>query len=223
MFARSPASSAHGFSALEMLFVLGITGVIAAIAVPLSGNALGYYRLSGDARSVSNALSVTKMRAAATFGRARIYIDLSSKSITWRRRRTRRQDWVADSGFNYLNSQNSFGYGVGGKRTAEHTDDHRPGVPVPRCVLESHQQHRVHIFNSRGIPIDSNGSPIGSNALYLTDGTAVYGATLSATGMTAPLAYARQRRRRRGSCNEPGDRLARINRDPDSIRDAARR
>jgi prepilin-type N-terminal cleavage/methylation domain-containing protein len=107
MFARSPASSAHGFSALEMLFVLGITGVIAAIAVPLSGNALGYYRLSGDARSVSNALSVTKMRAASTFGRARIYVDLNAKSYRVETQKDASSPWVADSAYNYLNSQNS--------------------------------------------------------------------------------------------------------------------
>jgi hypothetical protein len=39
------------------------------------------------------------------------------------------------------------------------------------------------IFNSRGTPIDSNGAPNNLGALYLTDGTAVYGVTVSATGM----------------------------------------
>jgi hypothetical protein len=38
------------------------------------------------------------------------------------------------------------------------------------------------IFNSRGIPVDSTGSPIGIDAVYMTDGTAVYGVTVSATG-----------------------------------------
>ena len=38
------------------------------------------------------------------------------------------------------------------------------------------------IFNSRGIPVDSTGSPIGIDAVYMTDGTTVYGVTVSATG-----------------------------------------
>jgi len=37
------------------------------------------------------------------------------------------------------------------------------------------------VFNSRGIPIASDGSPTGDDALYVTDGTAVYGTTLTAT------------------------------------------
>jgi hypothetical protein len=37
------------------------------------------------------------------------------------------------------------------------------------------------VFNSRGIPVDPVGAPIGRNALYITDGTGVYGTTLTAT------------------------------------------
>ena len=38
------------------------------------------------------------------------------------------------------------------------------------------------IFNSRGIPVDTTGSPTGDDAIYVTDGTAVYGITVAATG-----------------------------------------
>ena len=37
------------------------------------------------------------------------------------------------------------------------------------------------VFNSRGIPVDGNGDPMGGNALYITDGSAVYGTTITAT------------------------------------------
>ena len=51
------------------------------------------------------------------------------------------------------------------------------------------------VFNSRGIPIDSTGSPYGNDAIYVTDGSAVYGITVAATGfirMTMPaLAFSR--------------------------------
>jgi len=56
-----------GFTILETLFVLGIIGVIGAIAVPQLTNSIAYFRISGDARSVSNAIAVTKMRAASNF------------------------------------------------------------------------------------------------------------------------------------------------------------
>jgi hypothetical protein len=44
------------------------------------------------------------------------------------------------------------------------------------------------LFNSRGIPVNANGAPpaVGaprSDALYVTDGLAVYGETISATGL----------------------------------------
>ena len=39
------------------------------------------------------------------------------------------------------------------------------------------------MFNSRGVPIDSSGAPLGTNAFYLTDGSAVYAVTVAATGM----------------------------------------
>ena len=38
------------------------------------------------------------------------------------------------------------------------------------------------MFNSRGVPIDPTGNPV-VDALYLTDGSAVYGVIVSATGM----------------------------------------
>ena len=49
------------------------------------------------------------------------------------------------------------------------------------------------MFNSRGVPIDDCGAPTAVDALYVTDGSAVYAVTFSATGMllvwrTPPLA-----------------------------------
>src|SRR5438034_412227 len=77
--------SEAGFSLVEILFVVGLIGVISAIAVPMMANAIGNFRLSGDARSVSNAVAVAKMRAASAFTRVRLYVDLTSKAhhIEW--------------------------------------------------------------------------------------------------------------------------------------------
>src|SRR5262252_2292538 len=69
-----------GFTILETLFVLGIIGVIGAIAVPQLTNSMAYFRISGDARSVSNAIAVTKMRAASNFSRSLHYCHLSANS-----------------------------------------------------------------------------------------------------------------------------------------------
>lgn len=58
-----------GFTILETVFVVGLIGVISVIAVPMVANTLADFRLSGDARSVSNTIAVAKMRAASNFTR----------------------------------------------------------------------------------------------------------------------------------------------------------
>jgi prepilin-type N-terminal cleavage/methylation domain-containing protein len=69
-----------GFSLLELLLVVGMIGIISAIAVPMYDRTVSGYRTIGAARGLSNAIAVGKIRAAATFRRVRIYVDLSSQS-----------------------------------------------------------------------------------------------------------------------------------------------
>ena len=71
----------RGYSLIEVLTVVAITGVVMVIAVPMMGNLFGFFRLSGDARSISNAIAVAKMRAASDFSRVRIYVDLSGRTF----------------------------------------------------------------------------------------------------------------------------------------------
>ena len=79
---RQSLAAAAGYSLLEALVVAAIAATLAAIAIPMSNNVIGYARLSGDARSISNAVAVAKMRAASDFTKARNLLD-----CTCRRRR----------------------------------------------------------------------------------------------------------------------------------------
>ena len=71
----------HGFSLLEVLMVVGITTVVAAIAVPMMKNTIGDFKMSGDARGLTNAVSLAKLRAASDFTQTRLYVDRDDRSF----------------------------------------------------------------------------------------------------------------------------------------------
>ena len=170
---------------LEIIVVVGIIGVIGAIAAPLFNNAIAGFRLSGDARGVSNALAVAKMRAASDFSRVRLYVDLSART-----HRIQAFDktsaiccWVTQGGITSLSTGVSFGYGVATTPPPNTqgtigqaplcTDDTGADILNTACIM----------FDSRGVPINNSFAPTGIDAIYLTDGAEVYGVTIAATGL----------------------------------------
>ena len=174
----------RGFSLLEMMMVVALLGVLTVIAVPMSGNTIKFLKLSGDARELANITAVAKMRAAAKFTQSRVYIDRAGRSFDVQTYDKTSASWVTEGGATSLSSTVVFGYGpvtdppadtqtaIG--QSPECPDTASPPAPIANtsCI----------VFNSRGIPIDSTGSPIGTNAIYVNDGIAVYGITIAATG-----------------------------------------
>lgn len=183
MITRARPLDRRGYSLIEVLFVVALTGVIAAIAVPMMGNSLGFFRLSGDARSLSNAIALSKMRAASVFSRVRVYVDQSGKSFHLETWNSATNQWVADTGNTYLSQGVTFAF-----------NPVTAAPPNTQATIQEAQLCRDNlgatiantscvIFNSRGIPIDgATASPV-VDAVYVTDGTAVYGVTIAATGM----------------------------------------
>jgi prepilin-type N-terminal cleavage/methylation domain-containing protein len=186
----------RGFSLIETMLVLGVMGVIAAIAVPMVGNNLAYYRLSGDARSNANAASLAKMRAASVFGHERLYVDITARTYrleTWDKATS---TWIADGAASALSQRVTYSFGVVG---AAPPNTQAAIAQPPLCksnavIPVDIANTACIIFNSRGLPIDNAtpGQPF-VYGLYVTDGSAIYGITVSATGTvrmwkTQPLA-----------------------------------
>jgi type II secretory pathway pseudopilin PulG len=183
-----------GYSVLEILFVMAIAVVIVAIAIPLSGNALGFFRLSGDARSVANAVAVTKIRAASDFTQARLYIDLGARQFHLETYDKTAASWTWQTGATGLSQGVAFGFGA----VASPPPNTQPAIALAPACLDNGGSAVANtaciVFNSRGIPIEctamdptlgwcSPASPASNDAVYLTDGTQVYGVTILPTGM----------------------------------------
>src|SRR5262245_18773307 len=100
-----------GFSLLEILIVCAILGTLAAIAVPQVFNSVAYFRLSGDARSISNAVAVAKLRAPSNLTRVRIYVSLGGR---WHRLESWNKttsSWDVEGGQTFLSSNTNFSFG----------------------------------------------------------------------------------------------------------------
>jgi Tfp pilus assembly major pilin PilA len=187
------ARATDGFTLMELVVVLAVGIIIAGVAVPYVNRTLGYMRLAGVARSVSSATAATKVRSAAKFTRARLFVDRNGKSYHLEILDTSVSPlplagghWVADGGTTYLPTNVSFSTGpvttpplntqplAQFGQAASCTDDNLAAIGNTSCIM----------FNSRGIPVkdDGTGNPTDADALYLTDGTNVYGITILATG-----------------------------------------
>jgi type II secretory pathway pseudopilin PulG len=62
---------------LEMLIVMLVSLIIAALAIPSFNQVRRTLRISGDARDLNGAINQAKMQAAADFTRARVYADFT--------------------------------------------------------------------------------------------------------------------------------------------------
>jgi prepilin-type N-terminal cleavage/methylation domain-containing protein len=196
-------SKQAGFSMLEMLVVIGMSVIITAIAIPRYLIIAASLRASGDLRSVSGLLAQAKIRAAADFTHARVYVNLTGNTYqlqVWNKAGNAGAGcWVADADLTntcltygggqpsgslfVLQQGDTFGFNG---LTAGPT----PGQPTPSqaagCLDNAGGpvggNTACIVFNSRGLPISAAGAPIPTGAFYLTNGSVVDAVTISATG-----------------------------------------
>ena len=166
---------------IELMTVVAVIGVASAVTVPITARAVGDLRLRGDAHAVANSVALAKMRATSSFSKARMFVDLSTDTFFIQVWNKTEETWENEGGTVSTSDGVTFGYG-GLDEAPPNTQttinqsplcDDDAGEPIAETACVT--------FNSRGIPVDNAGAPTGNNALYITDGTAVYVTTLTAT------------------------------------------
>lgn len=172
-----------GFSIIELLVVLAIGGVLAAMALPSADRMLADVRLGNDARAIHNLLSLAKMRAAAKFTRVRLYCDLGAETFVLQDWNKTTASWVPEDGNQTLSTSVDFSFN-GLSDPPDNTQSPIGFAPLCKDAdgVTDIANTACIVFNSRGIPVDPNGNPDGNGAIYVTNhSTGVYGVTVSAT------------------------------------------
>jgi prepilin-type N-terminal cleavage/methylation domain-containing protein len=166
--------SDRGFSMLELLIVMVVIVVVAAIGIPSLRNTMASYRGSAAVQGIAAQLAVGKMRAAAQFTRSRITLDTGTN--TYRREIYDKTTsmYQLEGGIQGLGNSVSFGYG---------------GISAPAGGQTTIAQSTEIIFNSRGIPVDTAGVPVSTYAVYLNNDERFYAVTINSVGQIATWKY----------------------------------
>jgi prepilin-type N-terminal cleavage/methylation domain-containing protein len=174
----------RGFSLIDLLMVVAVVGIIAAVAVPVTGGALSAQKFRGNSQALTNMVGLAKMRASALFTRARVRANIATNTFVLERWDKTSSQWVAEGTPTQLAETVSFGFGS--LSTAPPNTQGTIGLsPACRVGITSDTAEIPNTaciaFNSRGLPIDSGGAVAGGHALYLTDGKSVAATTVTAT------------------------------------------
>jgi prepilin-type N-terminal cleavage/methylation domain-containing protein len=180
---RSSKSNQLGFSMVEVLTVLLISLVAAAFAIPMVKTIASDLRIAGDVRGIADEIALAKMRAASDFTQARLYADLNANTYhleIWQK--SGGGSWVTEGGTHQLSS--GITLGLSGLGTAPpNTQSTMAQAAACKNSGATVANTACVLFNSRGIPVDSDGTPTATDAIYITDRTSVMGVTVSAMGL----------------------------------------
>ena len=184
--AESPAfRSESGFTLIDMLVVVAIIGLVSAIALPSTTSMMSGYKIKGNAQAISHLVGLAKMRAAAQFTRARVYADLNARTFRLQVWNKTTNQWVDDGGTQPLADGVTFGF-TGITQPPPSTQAALNQSPVCTNNAGANIANTACIsFNSRGMPVTNTlppaGAVTGNSGLYITDGSAVYGTTVTMT------------------------------------------
>jgi prepilin-type N-terminal cleavage/methylation domain-containing protein len=201
----------RGFSIVELMVVVIILGVLVAIAIPSVTTSTRNFRIGGDTRAIAAQLDLARMRAAADFTHARVYINLNGNTLhleIWNKAGDSTHTtgcWQTDGDSNACTQASSpvtslaegdtFGFGSisAGPTASTSTTAQAPACTsgVAGASAGSSIANTACIeFNSRGYPVGSTNTIVASDALYITNNSTLYSAVaVSISGQPTAYAY----------------------------------
>jgi type II secretory pathway pseudopilin PulG len=161
---------------IEMLLVVAVIGVIAAMAIPQAYQAIKAYRLHADASAVANQLNVARMRAASQFAPYRVAISTTSGTY-WREKlcgdTSTGADAACTSPYNPLTTpdiESGTQYALEGDTFSSCRPSVVSGSSYPGTIQADPNPcpNPLDIyFNTRGVPVDSSGNPLGNGGAVI--------------------------------------------------------
>jgi Tfp pilus assembly protein FimT len=205
---RQKAYRNHGFTMIELMLV--VTGIIilSAIAIPSVTGLARSFRIAGDTRDIAAQLNVARIRAAANFTHARVYIDLTRNTFQLEVWNKAGGCWVADSDptntcLTYTSSAPSgtvinlsqgdtFGYGSIATGPTGVAPAEAPactvGVAGPSPGATNSNTACIE-YASRTYPVDSTNKIVASDAIYIKGAEGFSAIAVSISGVPAQYRY----------------------------------